>query len=588
MPDKAFRSQWLRVVFWLIALILGGLHAWAAIKSHSMNPDGVAYLDIGDAYLRGDWSMAINSYWSPLYSWILGAVMHALHPSIRWEFPAVHIINFFVYVFALICFEFFWLRLMRWHQARSSGDATISFPEWAWLGLGYSLFIYCALNLIKIWSVTPDMLVAAIVFLAAGLIVRIRAGAANWRMFALLGTVLAIGYLAKTAMFLLAFIFLAASIFSVGDLRRAAKLAPVALAFFLLIAGPYVAVLSVAKGGLTFGDTGKLMYAWHVNGVPHPHWQGEVLGAGTPKHPSRKIFELPSIYEFGRASAGTYPVSYDPSYWYEGVTPHFELRGQINVLLSSMEYYFDLFFRQQGGLIACVLILYFLIREQRPIIIHKILQESGLSILALLSLGMFALVHVQPRYIGAFVVLLWADIFARVNLPASWKSRRLLSFASALMVLFLLMNIAAFNLEGFRDLTGFGKVNNIASPQQAGPPNWPGAVAEDLHRLGIRSGDKVGVIGYAFDSFWARLARVQIVAEMFDGQADQFWLGAPVFQSTVLQAFARSGAKAIVAERVPNYVTPSGWHRIGSSSYYIYAFASHTASEVGSLAIDLH
>jgi hypothetical protein len=588
MPDKAFRSQWLRVVFWLIALILGGLHAWAAAKSNSMNPDGVAYLDIGDAYLRRDWSMAINSYWRPLYSWVLGLVMHVLHPSIRWEFPTVHIVNFFVYVLALICFEFFWVRLMRWHQARSSGDSSATFPEWAWLALGYSLFIYSALNLIKIWSVTPDMLVAAVVFLAAGLIVRIRAGAATWRIFALLGAVLGVGYLAKTAMFPLAFIFLAVSVFSVGDLRRATMLVPVALTFFLLIAGPYVAVLSVAKGGLTFGDTGKLMYAWHVNGVPHPHWQGEVLGAGTPKHPSKKIFESPPIYEFGRASGGTYPVSYDPSYWYEGVIPHFELRGQINVLLSSMEYYFDLFFRQQGGLIACVLILYFLIREQRPIIIHKMLQESGLSILALLSLGMFALVHVQPRYIGAFVVLLWADILARVNLPASWKSRRLLSFASALMVLFLLMNIAAFNLEGFRDLTGFGKLRQGTGSQQAGPPNWPGVVAEDLHQLGIRSGDKVGVIGYAFDSFWARLARVQIVAEMFDEQADQFWLGDPLFQSTVLQAFARSGAKAIVAERVPNYVTPSGWHRVGSSSYYIYAFVSHTPSQVGSLTIHLH
>jgi hypothetical protein len=585
MPDKALKSKQVRVLFWCVALVLGGLHAWAAAKSNSMNPDGIAYLDIGDAYLRGDWNMAINRYWSPLYSWILGLVMHFLHPSIRWEFPVVHIINFLVYVFALICFEFFWVRLIRWHKARSSEDASATFPEWTWLALGYSLFLYSALNLIKIWSVTPDMLVAAIVFLAAGLIVRIRAGAATRRTFALLGTVLGVGYLAKAAMFPLAFIFLATSVFSVGDLRRATMLVPVALAFFLLIAGPYIAVLSFAKGGLTFGDTGKLMYAWHVNGVAHPHWQGEVLGAGTPIHPSRKVFESPAIYEFGRASGGTYPISYDPSYWYEGVTPHFELRGQVKVLLSSMEYYFDLFVRQQGGLIVCVLILYFLIREQRPLISHKLLQESGLAILALLSLGMFAFVHVQPRYIGAFVVLLWADIFARLNLPASWKSRRLLSYVGAIMLSVLLMNIVAFNLEGFRDLTGFGKVSQVTNSHHRAPPRWPGAVAEDLHRLGIRSGDKVAVIGYAFDSFWARLARVQIVAEILDGQADQFWLGEPSLQSRVFQAFGASAAKAIVAERVPNYVTPSGWHQVENSNYYIYVLAPQSPAQVEKIAI---
>jgi hypothetical protein len=315
-----------------------------------------------------------------------------------------------------------------------------------------------------------------------------------------------------------------------------------------------------------------------VNGVPHPHWQGEVLGAGTPKHPSRKVFESPPIYEFGRASGGTYPVSYDPSYWYEGVMPHFELRGQVRVLLFSIQEYFELFFRQQGGLVISVLILYFLMKKRGSTKVQKILQESGLAILALLALGMFALVHVQSRYIGAFVVLLWADLLAAVRLPAAQQSRRLLSYVGALMLLLVLINIIAFHLEGFRDFTGLGKVNQVASSPQVGPPTWPVAVAEDLHRLGIRSGDKVAVIGYAFDSFWARLARVQIVAEMFDSEADPFWSGGTSLHSEVFRAFAGTGARAIIAERVPSYVTPDGWHRLGSSSCYIHVLDETTAT----------
>jgi hypothetical protein len=564
-------SQRLRILLWLIALVLGGLQAWAAVSRYSMNPDGVAYLDMGDAYLRGDWNMAINGYWSPLYSWILGVAMYVLQPSMRWEFPTVHIINFFIYVSALICFEYFWLRLGRHCQASSSSDETATLPEWAWLALGYTLFIYSTLNLIKIWSVTPDMIVAALVFLAAGLIVRIRAGAATWRTFGLLGAVLGLGYLAKTVMFPLAFIFLGLSMFAVGNLRRAVRLAPVALGFFLLIAGPYLAVLSSAKGRLTYGDAGKLMYAWYVNGVPQPHWQGEVGGAGMPAHPSVKVFESPPIYEFATPIGGTYPVSYNPVYWYEGVAPHFEWRGQIRVLLSSLEYYFDLFFRQQGGLIIGVLILYFSMRKRRPITMQNILQGWALTILALLAFGMYALVHVQPRYIGAFVVLLWADLFARVSLQASQKSQRLLAFTGAVIASFILMNIMAFNLRGFVRLDR--TLNQAPSSQQPGRPSWPGEVAEALHQLRVQPGDKVAVIGYAYDSFWARLARVKIVAEMFDWQAGPFWLGEPSLQAKALQAFANTGARAVVAERVPAYAHPTSWHRVRNSNYYIYLLA---------------
>jgi hypothetical protein len=71
----------------------------------------------------------------------------------------------------------------------------------------------------------------------------------------------------------------------------------------------------------------------------------------------------------------------------------------------------------------------------------------------------------------------------------------------------------------------------------------------------VEQGDKVAVIGYGFGSFWARLARVQIVAEMLGWQADDFWLGDPALQSEVVQAFAGTGARAIVAEKVPSYAT---------------------------------
>src|SRR5512145_1853007 len=101
----------IRLLMRALAVGMGVLHAYAAINSQSMNADGIAYLDIGDAYFRADWLNAINPVWSPLYSWILGFANFIIKPSMAWEFPAVHVINFLIYLVALASFEFMWGRV---------------------------------------------------------------------------------------------------------------------------------------------------------------------------------------------------------------------------------------------------------------------------------------------------------------------------------------------------------------------------------------------------------------------------------------------------------------------------------------------
>jgi hypothetical protein len=574
VADKTFLWRWRLVPLRLLVIGLGGLHTWAAATSHSMNADGISYLDIGDAYFRGEWQTAINSFWSPMYSWILGLVMRLLNPPMHWEFPVVHLVNFVVYLGAFVCFEFFWRQLMHYQQTQTvntSGDNRVTLPEWAWLGLGYALFIWSSLHLIEIWAVTPDMLMAASVYLAAGLVLRIRLGADSWRTFGLLGGVLGLGYLTKAVMWPMAFVFLGVGLFSVGNMRRAVPRGVVALAVFLLLSTPFVAAISGAKGYLTYGGAGILTYVRHVNGVRYPHWQGEPPGNGVPEHPSRKILDVPPIYEFGTPIGGTYPISYDPSYWYEGVVVRLDLDNQIRSFLSSALFYFDLFFRQQGALLFGVFVLY-LMSHLRSLPAKGFVQRWGLAILALAAFAMYGLVLVSGRYIGVFVVLFWSDLLANVRLPESQASRRLVSVLSVIMILSMLVNIVVFNLEGYRDLTGGENLDQPARPQ-AGPPSWPGEVAEALHKLGVDRGDKVGVIGYGFDSYWARLARVLIVAEMLGDDADDFWVGGPSIRDEVFQAFANTGSKAIVAENVPSYASLSNWHRVGNSNYYVFILA---------------
>ena len=136
-------------------------------------------------------------------------------------------------------------------------------------------------------------------------------------------------------------------------------------------------------------------------------------------------------------------------------------------------------------------------------------------------------------------------------------------------VALLLANLLIFNLEGLGSLTARPAA---APPSEAAarPPRWPGEVAEDLLALGVQPGDQVGVIGYAFDSFWARLARVRIVAELPGGEAGEFWSGDAAVQARVLAAFASARVSAIVAEDVPGEAVLPGWQPLGETNYSVY------------------
>jgi hypothetical protein len=557
--------------FRLLAVVLGGLNTWPAITHFSMNPDGVAYLDMADAYMRGDWQTAINPVWSPLYAWIVGPILRLVQPTMRWEFPVVQVVNFAIYLGALACFEFYWRQLRYAAQALASadaGEASLTLPEWAWPLLGYALFIWTALSLIEIWAVTPDMLMAALVYLAAGLALRIRQGRTTGLGFVLLGIVLGLAYLSKAVMFPLALVLLGISLLSTPRLGRAAWLALAGFIGFATLAAPYVVAISHAAGRPTLGDAGRLTYVRYVNGVVYPHWQGIPPGNGVPLHPSRQVLAQPPVYEFATPIAGTYPISYNPSYWYEGVVSRYDAVDLARVMLRSGLFYFDLLFRQQGMLLIGVAVLYGMSRWP-PVNARRLIQRWGLAIFALAAFGLYALVYVEGRYVAVFVVLLWGDVFANVRLPDGPAWQRLAAWLSSAMLVFMLTSILAFNLQGLSTLTS--RASDAAGDRGRAPaPTWPGEVAEELHRLGIRAGDRVGIIGYGFDAFWARLAHVRIVAELPDTQADAFWTGDAEVQARVLQAFAESGARAVVAEYAPGNARLPGWHRAGMSSFYIY------------------
>jgi hypothetical protein len=439
-------------------------------------------------------------------------------------------------------------------------------PDYWWWTLGYILFIWISLSLIEIWAVTPDMLMAVFVFLAAGLIAQIRAGEGGGWSFFSLGLILGLGYLSKSFMFSIAIVFLA--IAWLVQKKKAGRHIFLAAGVFLLLSLPFVLLISDKEGKFTIGEAGTVTYLRYINGMPFPHWQGDPQKGIVLTHPSRIVHQSPAVYEFDGPIGGTYPISTDPSYWYEGVEPRLDMAGLLARLFASSLVFAEWFFHQQGMLVACIFALYFM-KQRGKYTFQETLVRWALVIPALIAFGLYSIFLVEGRYVGAFILLFWADILGNVRLPNAPAHVLWIRTLSLIAAFGLLANIVLFNLDG---LTRLNPSWQSGPGAVAAPAAKPLAVARTLQELGVSQGDKVGVIGYAYDSFWARLAHVRIVAEMLEADADEFWRGDETVRQSVLQAFASTGVDAVVAEYVPGYAGLRDWHQVGNSSYFIYVF----------------
>jgi hypothetical protein len=261
-PTRAVRTA-----FRLAAIVLGFLQAWAL--RFYIEPDGVNYFDIAGAYLRRDWSNALNAYWSPLYSWLLALIQWTLHPSPYFESTFLHLLNFVLFLLALASFEFFFRRLLSLIMVfcPQLGDSEGQ-PEWAWWMLGYTAFLVCTLRLITLGSDSPDMALAAVLFLATGVLIDLGQSDRRTLHYAFLGLVLGVGYLAKGVMLPLSLVYIGAVASARRGFRRPDWRALWTLGGFLLISTPFAVALSHAKGRLTFGDTGRVAYFNQVTPIP--------------------------------------------------------------------------------------------------------------------------------------------------------------------------------------------------------------------------------------------------------------------------------------------------------------------------------
>jgi len=194
---------------------------------------------------------------------------------------------------------------------------------------------------------------------------------------------------------------------AIGSRRASFKPLAVAVVVWLLFVAPWTMMLSRAAGRFTFGDTGRLTYAWFVNSQDTPSLGGVPMGART----ARTEAILPHSGATGDApGGGTDPMWFDPERWSGGLTPHFDLRDQLASLARSGRYYVE----NLAPFLFLILLIAVTPAESR-----RNAWRRGWIVLAPAAAGMlgYAMVLVTARYFMPFVLAGTLVLLATLPVP---------------------------------------------------------------------------------------------------------------------------------------------------------------------------
>lgn len=515
--------------WWILCLLWAGLLAWNS--RFAMNPDGVSYLDMASNTVSGSPAALLNSYWSPGFPALVAALFAVTHPPRVLEFPLVHLLNYAVFVVALSCFTFF---LRTWAPPREERTSFIT-------PLGFGLFLWFTTEFTTLRDVSPDLLLAAFVFLVAALACRLARPHGNWRHGVALGLTLAIGYYAKTVFLPLGLVLLALNFVASRSIAYGRRNVLYATAALLGAAAPLVIGLSCHTGRFTIGETGRLNYLWYANRRELGNYLGWTGGFGDAyaalAHPPRKLLDSPVTFEYAAPVAGTYPLWFDPAYWWTGASPRFELRAQLAAVRENLNVYAAAFRLTSGLVLGVLLILFFPSRRNRCY--PESPNHWWLLAWPLAACSGYALIHIEFRFIGPFLVLFWLGVY-RLLLPRIEAGARAAIVAAILLTLFV--------------------PSSLVLRSEWSPTNPPDQtlMARALHEAGVEAGDRLALVGPGFTAYYAHCAGVRIVAEVSDPAA--FWRLDAEHRAAVIDALASTGAKALAAVDRPDQALAAGWH----------------------------
>jgi hypothetical protein len=558
--------------------------AWFAAKydRYAIDGDAVGYMDIADLLHAHQWSAAVNAYWHPLYPAMLWLAQVIFHPTRMNELGAYYAVNFFLFLAQVVAMLLFVRGIARLRERLAPGAEVLLSADALKL-LGVSLLVIALQREMTLGKVRTDGLLQALILFSLAMLLETLATetAAGFIFAPLMGLSLGLAYLTKSFAFLLALICITVLVLfgSFVQKRALSKLVlqgSLAFVVFALIAGPYIAALSKQKGRFDFGDSGNLNYVWYVSGTEKMHlepWMTDKFGSATVHliHPEKQLLASPGIYSYKEMTHGTYPPWFDATYWNEHITPKFNLK-----LLAKRD------------VRNVVLILRYLLNHPEPLLLLAVLLLVGGTLrgpsryawpaagIGLLMWAIYSMVNVEERYVTAAYLAILLPLFAalKVRGVGEVSSQPIRRTATAVLLLFSILVLAEQareDAQNRRDESVNGLVPAWRNPQIFG-------AAEGLAKLGVKPGDEIACVGEeacVYDFYWARLAGVRIVTEIFEPTSKHLMdrLDALSNRDEAIDTVRQQGARVLVAAFDPGEVNPShpaaaGWIRLGETNYY--------------------
>ena len=517
-----------------------------------MNPDGMSYIDIASNVVRGEPAQLLNGYWSPGYPAVLAVFLMIFRPSPEATYPVVHFANFCIFVMAMLSFAFF---LKQWVASWGIADGKRSADAWL-VPFGFSVFLWHSMELIGVAAVVPDLCVAGIVFLAAGVLCRASFLGDHLGNYVALGAILGLGYYFKAAMFPIGLLGLA--LFWIMPPTRLVKRQYIALAAltFVVVAAPLVAAQSYRSCRPSIGEVSRLSYVWAVNRF-HPAAWTEPGEHGTPEHAPRKLMTKPELLEFAEPVSGTFPLWYDPAYWYAGVKAKFDWQQQWAALQHNSQVYWQML-RYMNALMAGAFLLGVLVLRDRRF--AKPERRWVWQLVWPLSVvALYWLVYIDTRYVAPFCVVFWMAVYGLLMPRVAATPRKVI-----LAAVIATMLIPSLLVAGAGARSMFAE-SSFAESSDGGRPA-PQLVAGQLQAMGLHRGDRVAIVGEGFEAYYAQIAGLKIVAEL-PGEEEFQGLNSSELE-TVTTRLSALGVKALIAKERPSRAADAGWQAVARSSAY--------------------
>jgi hypothetical protein len=518
---------------------LGGLwNCWRFV--YAPDTDEISYLNIGEAFLRGDGSHFLNSTWGPLYGVVSAVALHVMPSAYPRE--ALKVLNLCTLLLVL------WGAIAISNRIVQSEGSNVSF-EARLISVFFTFAVlWVCLDVLAVFRETPDLMLTAVVIASALVYLRFFDDSSKAGYFPALtvGVLGAAGYYLKQSYLPVALLFLV--VLAWPPARPGIRVLRVVLAgaAFLVLILPWMAGLSVREGHPTMGGNSKFNYFVNVENAD------PIAALFTILPPENRLSTDPTVVDFGSAyPRSQFPIHFEGAAYLTNVPIHFSWKQELSQIRINYIVTINLFRHKGPFAVVLVLVLVAGLCLRKPSFFGPWLP---LMVISATPFILYPLVHIEYRYLAPYLFLgavsAWAWVTSgNANIPRAW---------ALLLGCLLLGGILWDNVAGLRS----SSKEELGSISFACCTNPYEVFREELHAAGVPEGAKIALVGEPqaehFYS-WVNPGNYRLQAVITDPK--RFFSETPAMRESIERELSDRGSRVLVApqELVPRDQA-GDWH----------------------------